>query len=52
MFEKVNALTFKLKTHLGKVGGHTGAVGEGGEEGAEETGAVEKANNPCRREGY
>lgn len=27
MFEKVNALTFKLKTHLGKVGGQTSAVG-------------------------
>lgn len=26
--EKVNALTFKLKTHLVKVGGQTSAVGE------------------------
>lgn len=28
MFEKVNALTFKLKTHLGGVGGQTSVVGE------------------------
>lgn len=28
MFEKVNALTFKLKTHLGEVGGQTSVVGE------------------------
>lgn len=28
MFEKVNTLTFKLKTHLGKVGGQTSVVGE------------------------
>lgn len=26
--KKVNALTFKLKTHLGKVGGQTSVVGE------------------------
>lgn len=26
--EKVNALTFKLKTHLGKVGGQTSVVAE------------------------
>lgn len=28
VFEKVNALTFKLKTHLGKVGGQASMVGE------------------------
>lgn len=27
-FEKVNTLTFKLKTHLGKVGGQISVVGE------------------------
>lgn len=34
--KKVNALTFKLKTHLGKVGGQTSVVGE--EERLEEEG--------------
>lgn len=28
MLEKVNVLTFKLKTHLGKVGGQISVVGE------------------------
>lgn len=49
MFEKVNALTFKLKTHLGKVGGQTrGREEEEGkeeEEEEEEGSSVEKAIN-------
>lgn len=48
MFEKVNALTFKLKTHLGKVGGQAGMVGEEERRRREEDGrSVEKANNLC-----
>ena len=54
VFEKVNALTFKLKTHLGKVGGQTSAVrrGRAEEEEEEEEEEGEKASNPCWREGY
>lgn len=48
MFEKVNALTFKLKTHLGKVAGQTSVVEEEEEKKeGEEGSSVEKASNPC-----
>lgn len=55
--KKVNALTFKLKTHLGKVGGQTRVVGREEKEQVEEEeekkaedeegSSVEKASNPC-----
>lgn len=48
MFEKVNALTFKLKTHLGKVGGQTSVVGEEKRRRKRWGGSSdEKASNPC-----
>lgn len=48
VFEKVNVLTFKLKIHLGKVGGQASMVGEKERRRREEEGrSVEKANNLC-----
>lgn len=47
VFQKVNALTFKLKTHLGKVGGQTSVVEEERRRKQREGNSVEKASNPC-----